>query len=379
MRKPKKLQPEPFDVGDFLRPTDTDLRSALNSLLHGQSGSEAGSEAGAELGPGLSLVPPQGALKSETRSAVDLPPAPILGADTKLPKDIDLAPPLNLTAAAMAGGRETETALDLRATHNLSPGIVLPITTPAATLPAPSILRPPLTTTAPTELRAGLNLAPAPQKRQFAVRPARLVEDGHSRAEQQVYASLWENAIPCDEISRLITLGFASMGKLTGLSESNARINLRSLVQKLTVDEHTTYNCAESQGRTYRIYHPAEILRRRHQAGLSWVMRRTLAVVFVDPETKLPLFTKTGSKPTSGLTLTSSLILVSAVRGHLQQYGSVDNDTIHQLIDACQSRQPGLTAEQLTEAIHHQALLTAGMSPTQALAFLLDTVPNHLG
>ena len=37
MRKSKKHPPEPFDVGDFLRPTDTDLRSALSSLLHGQA------------------------------------------------------------------------------------------------------------------------------------------------------------------------------------------------------------------------------------------------------------------------------------------------------------------------------------------------------
>ena len=183
---------------------------------------------------------------------------------------------------------------------------------------------------------------------------------------------MWDNATSLDGISRLITLGFASMGKLTGLSESNARINLRSLIQKLAIDEHTTYDCAASQGRTYRLYQPAEILRRRHQAGLSWVMRRTLAVVFADPQTKLPLFTKTGSISGAGLNLGTEIILIDSVRGHLQQYGPADTSTARQLIGAC----PGMMPEQLAQAIHRQALLTSGMSPGQTIAFLLETVPQ---
>jgi hypothetical protein len=189
---------------------------------------------------------------------------------------------------------------------------------------------------------------------------------------------LWESATPHDSVSRLITLGFASMGKLTGLSESNARINLRSLIQKLAIDEHITYNCATSQGRTYRIYEPAEILRRRHTAGLRWVMRRTLAVVFVDPHTKLPLFTKTGSTSEPGLKLGPSLILIQSVRGHLRQYGPADADTAHQLLNACEQANPQATPEQIATAIHDQALLTQGMTPERRIAFLLETVPERL-
>lgn len=39
-RKPGKRRPAPtvFDVGEFLRPTDEDLRSALNSLLGSAEG-----------------------------------------------------------------------------------------------------------------------------------------------------------------------------------------------------------------------------------------------------------------------------------------------------------------------------------------------------
>ena len=218
-----------------------------------------------------------------------------------------------------------------------------------------------------------------PQKRQFAVRPAHVIEDGPSRAEHQVYQSLWDNAGLHDDISRRITLGFASMGKLTGLSESNARINLRSLIQKLAIEEHTTYNCATSQGRTYRIYHPAEILRRRHVAGLRWVMRRTLAVVFVDPVTKQPLFVKAGSSMNPGINLSSSLVIFNAIRGQLQQYGPIDGVAVQAFLETCQQRQPTVSASQLAETIHQQAQLTQGMSPGESIQFLLQTVADRLG
>ena len=357
MRKSKKLQPEPFDVGDFLRPTDTDLRSALNSLLHGNP-----TEAEVTLRGGLSLVGDQESI------------ATLIESEVELRADVSLGWEVNLTPAIPASPSESSPPVDSGPGASLTTAV--PLSPPPRARMVPAVVLPsaPILQAAPIA-GSGLSLPSAPHKRQFAVRPAHLVEDGHSRAEQQVYAQLWENATSFDEVSRLITLGFASMGRLTGLSESNARINLRSLIQKLAVAEHTTYDCATSQGRTYRIYQPAEILRRRHQAGFSWVMRRTLAVVFVDPQTKLPLFVKTGSLSGPGLNLVSSLILTNAVRGHLQQYGPTSEDQVHQLIDAC----PGVSPEQIAQAIHHQALLTQGLSPQQTIAHLLETVPQSVG
>lgn len=130
---------------------------------------------------------------------------------------------------------------------------------------------------------------PGAHKRRFAIRETRSAADAHTRAEQHVYERLWEIATPYDEVSRTVTIGFGVMANLVGLSESNARINLRSLLAKLAIDEIAEYNCERSQGRTYRIFHETEILRRRREAGLRWYMRRTLAVVFVDPTTGQPL------------------------------------------------------------------------------------------
>ena len=117
----------------------------------------------------------------------------------------------------------------------------------------------------------------------------KLAQDAHTRAEQQVYEYLWQNAKVLDEMSRTITIGFGAMARMVRLSESNARINVRSLIAKLAIEEFGDYNCERSLGRTYRIFNYSEILKRRREAGLLWYMRRTLAVVFVNPSTGQPV------------------------------------------------------------------------------------------
>jgi len=139
------------------------------------------------------------------------------------------------------------------------------------------------------KINPGINLIPGPGKRRFAIREMTRAQDAHTRAEQHVYERLWEAGSSYDEVSRAITIGFGAMARLVSLSESNARINLRSLIAKLAIEEIGAYNCERSVGRTYRIFTEAEILRRRREAGLQWFMRRTLAVVFVDPVTGQPL------------------------------------------------------------------------------------------
>ncbi|MBL8235666.1 MAG: hypothetical protein JNL98_44660, partial [Bryobacterales bacterium] len=121
------------------------------------------------------------------------------------------------------------------------------------------------------------------------IHPVRALHDGHTRAERHVYETLWSMAEPYDERSRLVTVGFATLGRYADLSESNARINLRSLIRKLALEEFQSYDCAQSRGRTYRIFNEAAILERRREAGLMWFRKRTMGVIFVDPATGDPL------------------------------------------------------------------------------------------
>ncbi len=271
----RKRQPDHFDVVEFLRESDGDLKSALNSLLRNPATPEDTTSV-----PGPKLVPAPAASshtgqhsnesKSESgpdielRSGLNLIPDSNVG--TKTTPGPSLIPGPDLRSKESCGGSLPASGL------NLIPGSDLPQSAP----PRPE----------PTSIpRQSLE----PKKRRFPIREMKLAQDAHTRAEQQVYEYLWQNATTLDEMSRTITIGFGAMARMVRLSESNARINVRSLIAKLAIEEFGDYNCERSLGRTYRIFNYSQILKRRREAGLLWYMRRTLAVVFVNPTTGQPI------------------------------------------------------------------------------------------
>ena len=72
------------------------------------------------------------------------------------------------------------------------------------------------------------------------------------------------------------------MARLARLSLNNCRLNVRSLIRKLAIEEVGGPKCEEQVGKTYVIHSPAAVLRRRREAGLEWVVR-TKGVAFVNP------------------------------------------------------------------------------------------------
>jgi len=116
-------------------------------------------------------------------------------------------------------------------------------------------------------------------------RRAYLAQDGHSHAEQAVYAALWEAGAPETGGDRIVTMGLGRLSKAARLSENNCRLNIRSLVQKLALEEIGAENSRAGIGKTYRVYSYVTILTRRRAAGLEWVVR-TKGVKFVDQSIK---------------------------------------------------------------------------------------------
>jgi len=248
----------------------------------------------------------------------------------------------------------------------------------------------------------------------------KLAQDAHTRAEQQVYECLWQNAKPFDDVSRTITIGFGAMARMVRLSESNARINVRSLIAKLAIEDLGDYNCERSVGRTYRVLNYSEILRRRREAGLLWYMRRTLAVVFVDRKTGHTLdigLKKTRSNlagPGPNLSLGRGVNLApepqpkltgkpginlgphnrekeretspretsassdSILFEALSQYGVADDDVLKRLRAATFRICPDFTEEELVPFIHSKGQLIrrrdSGIS--SPIGFLLTSVPK---
>jgi hypothetical protein len=79
-----------------------------------------------------------------------------------------------------------------------------------------------------------------------------------------------------------VTIGLGRLSRAARLSENNCRLNIRTLVKKLAIEEIGAENSREGIGKTYRIYSYSAILERRRAAGLEWVIR-TKGVAFVDP------------------------------------------------------------------------------------------------
>ncbi|HJT70764.1 MAG TPA: hypothetical protein VJ731_11225 [Terriglobales bacterium] len=404
----RKRQPEQFDVVEFLRESDGDLKSALNSLLRTPA---ATVDSDIPL-PGLKLVPPPASHLDTQESSTEL--------TATARSDIDSTPAVNLKP----GPELTITVPG----PNLTPGPNLLPKDPGSTqtglsipginlIPGGDLLSPPPTVPEPTSVPSQSS---GPKKRRFPIREMKLAQDAHTRAEQQVYEYLWQNARTLDEVSRSITIGFGAMARMVRLSESNARINVRSLIAKLALEEFGDYNCERSLGRTYRILNYSEILKRRREAGLLWYMRRTLAVVFVNPRTGEPVdlgLRKPGplkSRPGPNLTGDRGANLTpepppklsgepginleplyreevreknlretssssdSLLFDALSQYGVADDDVIKRLRTQTRNICPDFTDEELIHFIHSkgQLIRRRDSNISSPIGFLLTSVPK---
>jgi hypothetical protein len=114
------------------------------------------------------------------------------------------------------------------------------------------------------------------------IRQALTAKDGHSLGEQAVYEALWANSEPHSPDCRTAAIGYRTLSEVCRLSVNNCKANLRTLVQKLAIEELAGHSYTHSK--TYLVYNAPAILRRRKAAGLTHYIK-TRGVVFVDPET----------------------------------------------------------------------------------------------
>src|SRR5689334_15079089 len=128
------------------------------------------------------------------------------------------------------------------------------------------------------------------------IRHAHLAQDGHSHAEQSVYIALWDAGQPDADGNRITTMGLGRLARRARLAESNARVNTRSLIAKLSIKQIAPEDSRTGIGKTYRVYSYKNILKRRKDAGMEWVVR-TKGVKFVEPDGRV-------LAPRNGLTYT---------------------------------------------------------------------------
>jgi hypothetical protein len=238
-------------------------------------------------------------------------------------------------------------------------------------------------------------------------RQARLAQDGHSRAEQDVYEALWAAGLPetATDTSRTVTMGLGRLSRIARLSENNCRLNIRGLARKLAVEEIHSEVSATGTGKTYRVYSYGDILQRRKAAGMEWVIR-TKGVMFVDPRTgreigsipptdRVPPTESVGGRgtetvgepPTVSVPLyrnffrnnneESSSSGVSAVQKALSRYGPADDDAVHLLVSACREADNDATTNEIAYFVQVKGEQLRGRRDIQNLiGMLLKSVPR---
>lgn len=255
-------------------------------------------------------------------------------------------------------------------------------------------------------------------RRRSRVRETTTVQDGHSLAEQAVYDAMYRVGKPYQGDSRILTIGLRTLAEIARMAYSNCKANVRSLVEKLAIDERDGFTYTE--GRTYIVYSFREILRRRKAAGLTHVIR-TRGVAFVDPSTGKPLADKRlpeSSAPVSSagqssapVSLSGALVtiqsgapepaessapaadallrnrhwirnpeepssssalaaVIAALRSHIPD---VDDEGAWLLWQRCRENAPLATAEEVIHFVHLKAGKTGIRMP---FGFLLTAVPK---
>lgn len=163
-------------------------------------------------------------------------------------------------------------------------------------------------------------------KRQIYRRPrlrqARLAQDGHSHAEQSIYAALWAAGTPDPDGNRIVTMGLGRLSKAARLSENNCRLNIRSLKKKLALAEVGSEDSRAGIGKTYKVYSYTAILALRRAAGLEWVIR-TKGVAFVNrPENDVSV------PPTDTSLQVESVGGTDSIRPGIESVGGPPTDSV---------------------------------------------------
>jgi hypothetical protein len=179
------------------------------------------------------------------------------------------------------------------------------------------------------------------------------------------------------------------------MAYSNCKLNVRSLVAKLAIDERPGFSYVD--GRTYIIYEPGEIIDRRIAAGLTHVIR-TRGVAFVNPVSGAPICSphnlgaiksgapvnaESGALGVGGrleswhLTTkqdeklpAAPTAIVTALRRHVPD---VDSEAASDLWRRCLEQAPEAT---VAEAVHFIDLKAGKPDIRMPLGFLLAAVPK---
>lgn len=281
---------------------------------------------------------------------------------------------------------------------------------------------------------------PSVQQNKLPGRPTKIhkctkAQDGHSHLEDVLYGVLRRAGRPEEGPSgNVITqAGSSFLCKETRVHKRNLGTVLRRLVFKQSIEVLDYERSTTRTARRYRVFSYGEILKRRREAGLEWVVRRR-GVEFVNPATGEPLFVDPGavdgpdSSPdavtappdavtagespafTSGdsdavrpsaphavtapplgnearenpkgskqeKSKTTSSVDSSLVSEALQKHWQTDHAAVQQLVRSCLAVRPDCTTSEIVHFIEEKGYILAKnvRGFTNPVGFLLSSVPK---
>jgi hypothetical protein len=105
------------------------------------------------------------------------------------------------------------------------------------------------------------------------------VQEAHTPGEQAVLSGLYRlgknprfgHVLP--DGSMRVCVSLVELGRQIAMHETNVRVNVRNLINKLAIEQVRAENKKQQSAREYRVYTFKQILERRRAAGLEWVVK----------------------------------------------------------------------------------------------------------
>lgn len=185
------------------------------------------------------------------------------------------SPPINSAITESRGTRQPETALR---SHAHTPPPRKPLGSDS--LGSGSLHSESLGTSAPEQLPPRMTPTtdvPGLGKRRY--HRCVFVQEAHTPGEQAVLTGLYRlgknprfgQVLP--DGSFRVSVSLVELGRQIAMHETNVRVNIRNLTEKLAIEQVRPEDKKQQSAREYRVYTFKQILERRREAGLEWVVK----------------------------------------------------------------------------------------------------------
>jgi hypothetical protein len=220
-----------------------------------------------------------------------------------------------------------------------------------------------------------------------ALRYCRTAQDGHTASEQLAFQALWTYALqygrPENSRSSLVDIGLSQLCSLLASDHKNVKRLIGSLRDKLALEIVRQPDYRLAVPTRYRIFHPDEVLDRRRNAGLVWVIRtRTIRFVPLERVNGLVAEQSLGHLPGGDIpgvaraAQTEPSAFPVWLARQLNEWITIDDDAVRRIWDACRRGLPDCTEEEVHWFCRSKEPLIRAGTIDDAIGLLVRSVPQ---